>query len=84
MDDNPTVATIIDEYDEDSFWYALIHRMAGRDLQRELQANGIKELSFEETITKEEPYLKKYDEEFETHGLGRLRIIASAPMTSHN
>ena len=84
MEDSPAVTTVIDEYDEGSFWHELTNRMAGRDLYRELQAKGITKLSFEETFTKEEPYLAKYNEEFETHGLERLQIIASAPMTSHN
>ena len=84
MEDSSTVMEIIEEYDEGNFWYELTNRMAQRDLHRELKAKGIKELSVEESITKEEPYLAKYNEEFETHGLERLQIIASAPMTSHN
>ncbi|MDI6791796.1 MAG: hypothetical protein QME81_02850 [bacterium] len=68
----------IEEYKNDTFWEELIHRLAERDLIRQL--GGIKnvaKLSFEECVKKIVVLEEKYAAEFEARGLDGLSIIGN-------
>jgi len=66
--------SVIDKYDEHSFWEKLIHRMARRDTYKKYGAENIKDIS--DFWEKEEPFLKKYEEEFVENGIDNLQLAA--------
>lgn len=69
------VEELIDEYDNDTFWEELIHRMAERDMEKKYAEDTIRKMKFEERIDKEWPFIRIYEEEFLENGLTNLRLI---------
>jgi hypothetical protein len=65
----------IDEFENDTFWDELLHRLVERDLIK--QEGGVKNvmnIDIRERFEKEEPLEKKYATEFEVNGLDNIRI----------
>ncbi|KHE66874.1 hypothetical protein [Halobacillus sp. BBL2006] len=60
----------IDENDEEVFWHQLVTRLAMRDAKNE----GTLHPDQESLITRGFELENEYEEEFETHGLARLKI----------
>lgn len=75
-EDTSPAMSFIEEFVNESLWYELTERLVQRDLMRELEENTLQSLSLEERFAKEEPYEKKYDEEFQAHGLDRLEVVS--------
>ena len=65
---------IVDEYDEYTFWEELVHNMANKDFYEKYGEELISQMSLEEKITQEQPFIDKYMDEFETNGLNNLII----------
>ena len=70
------VMDIIYEYDEESFWMELIDRLAERDV-RAAQPDGHLP-PFKEYLELAGPIEEQYAQEFETHGLQRLKLLPDA------
>lgn len=72
---------IIEQYDEDQFWFELGRLLGQRDLRRTLTANeeGESEQSGWLPERVHELY-EKYDEEFERYGIERLEVNTAAPI----
>jgi hypothetical protein len=71
-DDDPVIGKLIDEYDNDTFWDELLHRLSERDLER---AYGHDLLHDEENrATLEEPFHARWDDELAEYGIGRLVV----------
>ncbi len=70
-----SVAQTISQYDEDVFWYELIHRMGERDFLRAYGADAIGKMSIEERFRHQEEYIKGYEEEFGANGIENLAVV---------
>lgn len=63
-----------EEYDDNTFWDELIYRLARRDLIRTFGEAGVFTMTTDELIEKEQPFIDKYEEEFERNGIDNLEI----------
>ncbi|MBN3034592.1 MAG: hypothetical protein JW861_03340 [Bacteroidales bacterium] len=64
----------IGEYDDNTFWEELTERLAYRDLslkEGEIDQEAVDPYEFTEKMT---PYMEKYSQEFNDHGIDRLEI----------
>lgn len=77
------VRQVINEYDENVFWYELVHRMAKRDFMRAHGAGTIGKMSIEERFGHEEEYIKWYEEEFGTNSIENLAVIDMTCVCDH-
>lgn len=68
------VRELIDYYNEDTFWEELSSRLAMRDFYRDYGDEEIKKMTLEERIRKDHPYMEKYWDEIDNHGIQRLEI----------
>lgn len=64
----------IDEYDNEVFWDELMHQLAKRDFIRKYGKDAIKEMTWEERLTKEYIFIEKYEMEFDGYGIENLEI----------
>jgi len=62
------------EYEDEVFWEELVDRLARRDFIRKYGEDLIKKMDRKKRFEKEEPFVEKYEEEFEKHGIERLEI----------
>lgn len=68
--------TIMEEYDEDQFWFTVELYLGKRDFYRDLTPTEEKELKKSKWFPdKIEKYYEKYRKEFEKHGVERLEIV---------
>ena len=66
----------IDEFMDDTFWDELMHRLAERDIERQVGGPDQSDnLTMTERFTLEAPVLQKYIQEFDEHGIDRLEIV---------
>lgn len=77
------VRQIINEYDENVFWYELIHRMAKRDFMRAHGTGTIGKMSIKERFEREEEYIKWYEDEFGTNSIENLAVVDMAYISDH-
>jgi hypothetical protein len=71
----------IDEYNDDYFWEELVYKLARRDLLRKIGKNNFKNMSIEEKIKVEEPYVDKYGNEINKNGIENLEIKSKQRLT---
>lgn len=64
----------LDEYDNNTFWDQLITRLAERDFVREQGLERVMSMSPEDRLRGLHKHELKYSEEFEAHGLERVRL----------
>ncbi|PID52747.1 MAG: hypothetical protein CR972_00310 [Candidatus Moraniibacteriota bacterium] len=64
----------IDNYEEDVFWNEISDRLARRDFFRKYGEEKISQMEIGERIEKTYPFLEKYGDEIEQHGIERLEI----------
>jgi len=66
----------VDEFENDTFWDELLHRLVERDLiMQEGGVENVMNMDIRERFEKEEPLEKMYATEFETNGLDNIRIL---------
>jgi hypothetical protein len=68
-----TLQSVIDEFEETSFWDELIHRMARKDTMRKYGKENFKDVF--DLMEKEHPFLEKYEKEFQENGIKNLKVI---------
>ena len=78
------VMPFIDEYDDDNLWTELTERLVWRDVVRAVGREKLPTLTVEERFEAMEPYDKKYNDEFQEHGLERLEIVSGPVPTGRN
>lgn len=66
---------LIEAYDDDCFWTNLVERLAQRDLEEMLGAEGIKRMPSEERDDAFCRFAEKYGREFDEFGLDNLRLV---------
>ena len=64
----------IDEYDDDTFWDELTERLAFRDLLEQVGEEETKKMEPLERVEKIESLREPYLDEFDEHGITRLKI----------
>lgn len=68
---------LIEEYNDDTFWDALISRLAERDVYEKLEKGRRDTMGIEEYWERSEPIEEAYYQEFLRHALDRLRLVDS-------
>ncbi len=71
-EDDPVVSKLIDEYDNDTFWDELLHRLAERDLERAYGHDILHDPEHRAIL--EEPFHSRWDDELTEHGISRLEV----------
>ena len=71
---------IVDEYNIDAMYDELSHGLSHRDMLAELGEERVRAMTDEEFAQAEQPYLEKYDEEFDERGVERIGIIEDLPV----
>jgi len=66
-----------DEYDEDTFWDELIDRLKGRDFFKHYKKEELEKMTQDEYFDNLGKFTDKWEEEFEKHGIDRLKIKRS-------
>lgn len=66
---------LLEEYDDDTFWDALISRLAERDVYEQVEEDRRDVLGVEEYWERSEPIEEAYYQEFRRHSLDRLRLV---------
>jgi len=75
-DDESASWDFIDEFTNDTFWDELVHRLTDRDVAHLVNGyDQLEKLSMEERFMREAPIIERYVNEFDDHGLDRLRIV---------
>jgi hypothetical protein len=64
----------IEEFEDDVFWEALPHRLAVRDLVKQVGEKGYTEMEFEERAAKLVELASYYYKELEENGIANLRF----------
>ena len=62
------------EYEYEVLWEDLADRLARRDFIRKYGEDSIKKMDRKERFEKEEPFVEKYEQEFEEYGIERIDI----------
>ena len=65
----------IEEYDDDTFWDALISRLAERDVYEQIEVDRRDSMNIEEYWKRSEPIEEAYYQEFRRNALERLRLV---------
>lgn len=76
LDDEPQVRDLIDRFEEDALWDELIDRLGMRDFFRKYSEKEIEAMGEMESVTNLSICEDAWADEFETHGLSRLKIGA--------
>ena len=63
-----------EEYDNYTFWNELIHRLARRDMIKKYGEANVLSMTPDVLISKEAPFIEKYEDEFEMNGIENLEI----------
>ena len=66
---------LIEEYNDDTFWDALISRLAERDVYEQVEDDRRDTMGIEEYWERSEPIEEAYYEEFRQRALERLRLV---------
>ena len=74
FEEDTDIEHYMDEYDAETFWDELVHNLATRDFIGKYGEDAIRKMDFKERIEKEEPFIGKYEKEFEKHGIENLEI----------
>lgn len=74
LEQDAEIEQYMDDYNDENFWEDLIHNLARRDLIEAYGEDAIKKMSLGELFEKEEPFIEKYADEVETHGIKNLVI----------
>lgn len=74
MDDEPSTRALIERYNEHSAWEELTEWLGDRDFFRKYTQKEIKAMNDDECFTKRMECEVVWGEEFEKHGIERLKI----------
>lgn len=73
-EENSRVQPFIDEFKNHTFWDELVDRLASRDMLRELGEEKAQAMDPKERFMTHQDYERRYNAEFEEHGIERLEI----------
>ena len=69
------VFDLLEEYDDDTFWDALISRLAERDVLEQVDESRRDKMGMDEYSERSGPIEEAYYQEFRRHSLDRLRLV---------
>lgn len=75
FEETTAAVELIEEYDDDTFWDALISRLAERDVYEQIEEERRDALGMEEYWQRSEPIEEAYFREFRRHSIDRLRLV---------
>ncbi|MGL4369825.1 MAG: hypothetical protein ACRCUT_09175 [Spirochaetota bacterium] len=64
----------VEQYDDNVFWDELLHRLTENEIISQYGASEVAKMSLVERIEKEQPIIKKYEDDFTAHGLDNLAL----------
>ena len=76
LEDESDVAQYRRQYDEETFWHELMHRLADRDFACAYSEKEIKAMSDKELMEKQKPFIDHWSRELEKFGVARLEVFA--------
>jgi len=79
FEENSSVRTFIEEYENNTFWEDLVERLADRDLLREFGEEKLSAMSRDEMMIRTMRLEEKYNAEFVANGLDNLVIERKLP-----
>ena len=62
-------------YNEDTFWEELVDRLARRDVFKKIGIEKYNAMELEERIRTMSTAVGRYEDEFEEHGLDRVKVL---------
>ncbi len=74
FEEDSGLVDILEDYEDEVFWQALIERLAHRDFIRHYGETAISAMAIEERIEKETPFHDKWATEFHDNGIENLKI----------
>jgi len=74
-EDSTRAFDLIEDYSDDTFWDALISRLAERDVYEQVEENRRDSMAEEEYWQRSEPIEEAYYQEFRQNALDRLRLV---------
>jgi|688.fasta_scaffold290548_1 hypothetical protein len=77
-----TLEEFITPYDEDIFWEELVDRLAKRDVFRKIGIEKYNKMELIERIKTMSEAAEQYENEFEEHGLDRVKIMGKDVVVS--
>ena len=75
FEDTTRAIELLEEYDDDTFWDALISRLAERDVYEQVEQDRRDSMGIDEYWERSEPIEEAYYQEFRRHSLDRLRLV---------
>ena len=76
LEDESDVAEYKRQYDEETFWHELMHRLADRDFACAYSEKEIKAMSDKELMEKQKPFIEQWSRELEKFGVDRFEVFA--------
>lgn len=76
LEDESDIAQYRRQYDEETFWHELMHRLADRDFACCYSEKEIKAMSDKDLMEKQKPFIEHWSHELEKFGVDRLDIFA--------
>ena len=77
LEEKGGVRELIEFYDSETFWDQLVDRMTDRDVKAKVGSEEADRLSAEEYWKISDPIAEAYEDEFDTHGIDRLKVSES-------
>jgi hypothetical protein len=84
FDEESGVQDIIDEYDEENLWDELCDQLSRRDFHEKYSNEEIEKMDPDERMEKLYSFISTWEDEFENHGLSRLRAINMTMKTKNS
>ncbi|MDX2000253.1 MAG: hypothetical protein SF066_21245 [Thermoanaerobaculia bacterium] len=80
FEESEAMRSVIEDYDNDTFWQEIVDRLATRDLLQRYGERRLDAMSPEERLNLLDEAADRYAKEMEEYGLDRL-IVAEEPVT---
>lgn len=80
FEESDAMRSVIEDYDNDTFWQEIVDRLATRDLLQRYGERRLDAMSPEERLNLLDEAADRYAKEMEEYGLDRL-IVAEEPVT---
>lgn len=80
FEESEAMRSVIEDYDDDTFWQEIVDRLATRDLLQRFGERRLEAMSPDERIALLDEAAERYAREMEEYGLDRL-IVTEDPVT---
>lgn len=80
FEEGEAVRSVIEDYDDDTFWQEIVDRLATRDVLQRFGERRLEAMSPDERLTLLDEAAERYAKEMEEYGLDRL-VVVEEPVT---